>query len=93
MRDNIHQISYNTSVTGCSLKLDSFRVALMVWDYHDVCKGKHSLCGSAALSSELLKKSGYQVLNISYKDYNFRDKLTDRVSYIERQLRSIVVKE
>uniref|UniRef100_A0A0A9WMB6 Protein TBRG4 n=2 Tax=Lygus hesperus TaxID=30085 RepID=A0A0A9WMB6_LYGHE len=69
------------------------KVAVMVWDYHDITKGKSSLCGSAALSSELLKKSGYQVLNISYKDYNFRDKLTDRVSFIEKQLRTLVVKE
>ncbi|KAF6206513.1 hypothetical protein GE061_017746 [Apolygus lucorum] len=69
------------------------KVAVMVWDYHDITKGKSSLCGSAALSTELLKKSGYHVLNISYKDYNFRDKLTDRVSFIEKQLRTLVVKE
>ncbi|BES96095.1 FAST kinase-like protein, subdomain 1 [Nesidiocoris tenuis] len=68
------------------------KVAIMVRDYHDHTRGKVTLCGTAAVSSSLLTKAGYHVLNISYKDYNPRDKLSDRVAYLQNQLKSLLSK-
>lgn len=69
------------------------KIAVMVWDYHDHTKGKLNLGGSAALSSSLLHKAGYKVFNVSYKDYFAREKLTDRVAYLEKQLKSLAGQE
>ena len=62
----------------------------MVWDYHDFTKGRSELCGSANLCLDLLSKTGYKVLSVPYSEFNPRDKLTVRVQYLEKQLKSII---
>ncbi|XP_014252550.1 FAST kinase domain-containing protein 4 [Cimex lectularius] len=67
------------------------KIAIMVWDYHDKTKGRvTTLNGLSALSSQLLISMGYKILSVPYSDYNPREKLTLRVQYLERQIKSIV---
>ncbi|XP_055325601.1 FAST kinase domain-containing protein 4 [Sitodiplosis mosellana] len=70
---------------------DAFRVALMVLDYHDMCKGcKNDPNGYNALAFKLLAKIGYTVLQIPHTEFSTSDKVLKRVQYLDTQLKNIV---
>ncbi|XP_066993848.1 FAST kinase domain-containing protein 4 [Anabrus simplex] len=66
------------------------RVAVLVWDYHDMCRGRQEPIGAAVLSSQLLEKKGYKVLTVPYTEFNPREKVVTRVQYLEHRLKSLV---
>lgn len=62
----------------------------MVQDYHDMCQGAHQkLSGLTVLSLKLLEKSGYNVINVPYNEFNNSDKILKRVQYLERKIKEI----
>ncbi|XP_073980650.1 FAST kinase domain-containing protein 4 isoform X2 [Rhodnius prolixus] len=68
----------------------SQRVAIMCWDYHDNTRGRVGLNGASALAVGLLQKSGYRVFSIDHNEYNVKDKLPERVKYLEEKLKRTV---
>ncbi|KAK9512659.1 hypothetical protein O3M35_001034 [Rhynocoris fuscipes] len=68
----------------------SQKVAIMCWDYHDNTRGKVGLTGANVLNIDLLSKAGYRVLSINYNEYNTKDKLSDRIVYIQENLKKTI---
>ncbi|KAK9693132.1 FAST kinase-like protein, subdomain 1 [Popillia japonica] len=66
------------------------KVAIFALDYHDMCKGSVEPTGINVLAMKLLAAQGYRVLPILYTEYRSRDKLVDRVRYLEAKLKQIV---
>lgn len=67
-----------------------FRVAVMVQDYHDLCKGTNDPTGMNIFAYDLLKRQGYTILTIPYTEFKPQEKLIHRVKYIETRLKSLV---
>lgn len=67
-----------------------FRVAIMVQDYHDMCRGRVEPIGTVVLQHRLLEHLGYKVIQVPYFEYRVRDKLIHRVQLIESKLKAIV---
>lgn len=60
----------------------------MVNTYHDFCRGCHyELTGLVALTHRLLNDSGYTVVSIPYTEYDLRDKLVNRVQYLNQRFK------
>lgn len=68
----------------------AFRVALMIYDYNDICKGTNDCTGINALAAKLLQSIGYKLLVVSYKEFKPTDKLTYRVKYLENKLKTLI---
>lgn len=69
---------------------DAIRVAIIAQDYHDMLKGRQEPTGVHLLIAQLLKEQGYQLLRIPYTEFNPRDKLVNRVQYLETKLKALV---
>ncbi|KRT82285.1 hypothetical protein AMK59_4360 [Oryctes borbonicus] len=69
---------------------DQKRIAVIALDYHDMCKGSTEPIGVNTLAIKLLTALGYQVLTIPYTEYRPKDKLVDRVKYLESKLKHLV---
>lgn len=68
-----------------------FRIALMVLDYHDMCRGQtDDPNGFNATAFRILEKIGYNVLPIPYTEFSTRDKVLKRVQYLDTKLKNIV---
>lgn len=67
-----------------------FRIAVMTYDYRDMCKGRIELTGVNALGIRLLKAQGYKVIEVPYTEFKATDKLTLRVKYLDKKLKEIV---
>lgn len=71
--------------------LNNFRIAFMIFDFHDLCKGQtNEPNGYNALAVRLLTKNGYRVLNIPHTEFSTSDKLLQRVQYLDTKLKEIV---
>ncbi|XP_060524160.1 uncharacterized protein LOC132700689 [Cylas formicarius] len=65
------------------------RIAIMVYDYHDMCVGRIEPTGISALAESILKANGYKVLAVPYTEFKPRDKIVYRVQYLEGKLKEI----
>ncbi|CAH1176904.1 unnamed protein product [Phaedon cochleariae] len=72
------------------LNTDARRVAIMVYDYHDMCRGRAEPTGVNAFAANLLQAQGYRIVTIPYTEFKPRDKLIHRVQYLEAKLKDIV---
>lgn len=71
--------------------MNNFRIAFMIFDFHDLCKGKtNDPNGYNTLAIKLLTKNGYRVLNIPHNEFSTSDKLLKRVQYLDTKLKEIV---
>lgn len=61
----------------------------MVYDYHDMCRGISEVHGGNVLIERLLKSQGYKLLTVLHTEFNPRDKLVQRVQYLEKKLKTI----
>lgn len=61
-----------------------FRIAIMVHDYHDYCRGQNDLIGPIYLYTQLLKARGYNLITISYENFSMQDKIKKRVNYLKK---------
>lgn len=66
-----------------------FRIAIMVHDYHDYCRGQNDLIGSTYLYTQLLKARGYNLITISYENFSIQDKIDKRVNYLKKCMDSV----
>lgn len=66
------------------------KVAIMIFDYHDMCRGQIDLTGANSLAVRLLKANGYKVLQIPFSEYSSREKLIYRVQYVEKKLKLLM---
>lgn len=67
-----------------------FRVAFMVLDYHDMCRGQENEPnGIQSLAIKLLEKNGYTVLPVPYNEFSTREKVLKRVQYLDAKLKNI----
>ncbi|XP_064213833.1 FAST kinase domain-containing protein 4 isoform X1 [Tribolium castaneum] len=73
-----------------SNKTDFTKIALIAYDYHNMCIGKVEPTGANVLNSRLLEACGYKVLAIPYTEFKITDKLVHRVQYLESKLKNIV---
>lgn len=62
------------------------RIAIMVHDYHDYCRGQTDLVGSRYLYTQLLKARGYDLVTISYENFSIQDKVNKRIDYLKQRL-------
>ncbi|XP_012283739.1 protein TBRG4 isoform X2 [Orussus abietinus] len=68
------------------------KVAAVIQNYHDTCKGKQDPVGLFTLFIKLLKQKGYEVLVIPYTEFKSTDTLVERIKYISKRLKSIAKK-
>ncbi|XP_057664236.1 uncharacterized protein LOC130898756 [Diorhabda carinulata] len=66
------------------------RVALLIFDYHDMCRGKISPTGTNDFAIRLLDTRGYKILTVPLTEFKSRDKLVHRAQYLEAKLKEIV---
>ncbi|KAH1019141.1 FAST kinase domain-containing protein 4 [Dendroctonus ponderosae] len=69
---------------------DRIRVAVLTYDYHDVCKGKMELTGITAFHERLLEAMGYQIVSIPFTDFKVTEKIVKKVQYLENRLKQAV---
>ncbi|KAF5277416.1 hypothetical protein FQA39_LY06229 [Lamprigera yunnana] len=67
------------------------KIAVVALDFHDMCKGCVEPNGLNSLHFRLLEASGYKILSVPYTEFNPKDKLVNRVKYIESSLRKLVL--
>ncbi|XP_072765045.1 FAST kinase domain-containing protein 4 isoform X2 [Anoplolepis gracilipes] len=60
------------------------RIAIMVHNYHDYCRGQNDLLGSTYLYTQLLKARGYKLISIPYENFSIQDKIDKRVNYLKQ---------
>ncbi|KAM0735946.1 FAST kinase domain-containing protein 4 [Formica fusca] len=65
------------------------RIAIMVHDYHDYCRGQNDLIGSTYLYTKLLKAREYNLITISYENFSIQDKIDKRVNYLKQCMDSV----
>lgn len=78
-------IDFNTLLLTC---LVVFRVAVIVLNYKDLCKGKSFSTGAQALRERLLTQSGYRVVTVKHTEFDPRDKLVKKVQYLEQLVKN-----
>ncbi|XP_063906991.1 FAST kinase domain-containing protein 4 [Zophobas morio] len=69
---------------------ETFRIAILAFDYHDMCIGKVEPSGVNALACRLLQSQNYKVVTIPYTEFKVSDKLVHRVQYLETKLKNVV---
>ncbi|XP_050499186.1 FAST kinase domain-containing protein 4 [Diabrotica virgifera virgifera] len=69
---------------------DATRVAILAFDYHDMCRGKVEPTGVNNFAIRVLEAQGYKILTIPFTEFRARDKLVNRVQYIESKLKETV---
>ncbi|XP_066248355.1 FAST kinase domain-containing protein 4 [Euwallacea similis] len=67
--------------------VEIIKVAILAYDYHDICKGKTELTGVNVFSQRLLSAMGYKVVSIPYTEFRVTDKIVNKVQYLENQLK------
>lgn len=76
-------------VTSAQKSSEYIRIAIQAYDYHDICRGDTTPTGSNIFAARLLEAQGYQLMIVPYTDFNPRDKLVQRVQFLEKQLKNI----
>jgi hypothetical protein len=71
-------------------RTDVTKIAVMGYDYHNMCRGKVEPTGANVLACNLLEAQNYTVLNIPYTEFKITDKLVHRVQYLENKLKYVV---
>ncbi|XP_034940047.1 FAST kinase domain-containing protein 4 [Chelonus insularis] len=77
-------------VTEGTVNEKAIRIAVIANTFHDYCIGEKSLVGSVLLHYRLLQAQGYQIIDISYEDFNSTDKLLKRITYMNDRIKSVV---
>nr|XP_022919922.1 FAST kinase domain-containing protein 3, mitochondrial [Onthophagus taurus]XP_022919923.1 FAST kinase domain-containing protein 3, mitochondrial [Onthophagus taurus] len=72
-----------------SPKTSNKKVAILMHQYQDMCKGSNEPSGLSNFITKLVEIKGYKVITIPYTEYRPKDKLVDRVKYLQRKLKSI----
>lgn len=65
------------------------RIAIVVHDYHDYCRGQKDLVGSTYLYTQLLKARGYDLIMISYENFSIQDKIDKRINYLKQCMSNV----
>ncbi|GLH05124.1 Uncharacterized protein GBIM_10735 [Gryllus bimaculatus] len=65
------------------------RIAVLVCDYHDMCKECEEVSGPVALQIRILEHLGYSVMTVTHLEFKPRDKLVSRVKYLEKKLKKL----
>lgn len=65
------------------------RIAVLVYDYHDYCRGQDDLIGSTYLYTQLLKARGYNLVTIPYKNFSIQDTIDKRVNYLTQCIKNV----
>ncbi|XP_049770891.1 FAST kinase domain-containing protein 4 [Schistocerca cancellata] len=69
------------------------KVAVLVWSYAEVCRGRGSPpppAGPAALAERLLTARGYRILRVHHAEFaGVGDSLVKRVQFLERRLKQL----
>ncbi|XP_018334275.2 uncharacterized protein LOC108743267 isoform X2 [Agrilus planipennis] len=68
---------------------ECIRVAVVVYDFHDMCRGKIEPTGMHHLFERLLHAEGYKVLAVPYTEYNPHDKLVQRIQFLKNKFKAI----
>lgn len=66
-----------------------FRIAVLVHDYHDYCRGQDDLIGSTYLYTQLLQARGYNLVTVSYKNFSIQDTIDKRVNYLTQCIKNV----
>ncbi|XP_057376094.1 FAST kinase domain-containing protein 4-like [Daphnia carinata] len=75
---------------GKALPANSARVAVIVLNYKDLCKGKPFSTGAQGLRERLLTQSGYRVVTVKHTEFDPRDKLLKKVQNLEQLVKNAV---
>lgn len=68
---------------------DTIRIAMLLNDYNDYCRGKKDPLGMIQLRVKLLEAQGYHTVMISYDNFGLEDKIIKRVNYLKQCIQSI----
>jgi len=66
------------------------RIAIFTCSYHDFCRGVTEVTGPMKYYCKLLQHQGYKTMMIPYTDVNIKDKLIQRVQYINDNIKKLV---
>ncbi|CAH1994448.1 unnamed protein product [Acanthoscelides obtectus] len=77
-------------VKDSSSHKDAVKVAMVVYDYHDMTRGRVEPTGLSAFAAEILRTQGYRILSVPYNEFKPREKLVYRVKYLESRLKELV---
>uniref|UniRef100_A0A1B6GDU3 RAP domain-containing protein n=1 Tax=Cuerna arida TaxID=1464854 RepID=A0A1B6GDU3_9HEMI len=66
------------------------KVAFLVWDYHDMTRGRRDPTGVNVLCKDLVRLKGYRVMTVDFVDFNPRSILVDRVKDLNQKLISAI---
>ena len=67
-----------------------FRIAVIVLNYKDLCKGKPFSTGAQGFRERLLIQSGYRVVKVKHTEFDPREKLVKKVQYLEHLIKNVM---
>ncbi|XP_065334990.1 FAST kinase domain-containing protein 3, mitochondrial [Cloeon dipterum] len=70
-------------------KTKSSRIAIMVWEYADLCRRVSEPTGPNKLAVRLLQAQGARVLQVPHSEFSPNEKLVQRVQYLEKKIKSL----
>lgn len=90
--DKLTPIALIDKKTGKRINEDKgTKIAIMVHDFHDFCRGSHNkLDGANSLFLRLTELSGYKVMSVPFHEFNLSDKLPTRVQYLEDKVKMLL---
>ncbi|KAI4497159.1 hypothetical protein M0802_007643 [Mischocyttarus mexicanus] len=62
------------------------RLAMMVYSFHDYCRGQEDLLGIGKFYNSLLTEQGFKVLDISYQNLSVNDIIAKNVKYLQHEI-------
>ncbi|XP_059478988.1 FAST kinase domain-containing protein 4 isoform X2 [Neocloeon triangulifer] len=65
------------------------KIAVLVWEYNDLCRRVSEPTGPNKLAVRLLQAQGIKVLQVPHMEFNPIEKLVQRVQYLERKLKAL----
>ncbi|CAB3383432.1 Hypothetical predicted protein [Cloeon dipterum] len=68
-------------------KTKSSRIAIMVWEYADLCRRVCEPTGPNKLAVRLLQAQGARVLQVPHTEFSPNEKLVQRVQYLEKKIK------
>ena len=67
-----------------------FRICLCVWDFKATVLDSSDLSGPHFLTSKLLEKMGYKILNVTHAELSSEDKQVKKVQFLQRKLKQLM---
>ncbi|XP_050306177.1 FAST kinase domain-containing protein 4 [Anthonomus grandis grandis] len=69
---------------------NQIKIAILAYDYHDMCKGRFGPTGINVLIQKLLSALGYRIVTIPFNEFIVTDKIVNRVQYLENKLKQAI---